>query len=77
MAPVVAACGLQSTSSLVVARGLNCHEACRIFQTKTSVLVLQGEFLTTEPPGKPQINYFFLMIHAFCVQSKKSSSIFG
>ena len=44
---------------------------------QTSVLALQGEFLTTEPPGKPQINYFLKMINAFYVQSKKSLSIFG
>ena len=53
----VAARGLQSTGSVVVARGLSCSAACGILVPRPGIEpvspALQGRFLTTGPPGKP------------------------
>ena len=55
-ASIVAAWGLWSTGSVVVAHGLSCSVACGIFPDQGSNLLslaLVGGFFTTEPPGKP------------------------
>ena len=54
---VVAALGLESTASIVLAHGLSCFKACGIFPDQGSnpcLSALAGRFFATEPPGKPQ-----------------------
>ena len=56
-------CGLQKlqhAGSVVTAHGLSCSAACGVFvhQGLKSSLALQDIFLTTGPPGKPQIVHF-------------------
>lgn len=54
---VVAAPGLSSTASGVVAQGLRCPEACGIFPDQgwnPRLLHWQARVLTTEPPGKAE-----------------------
>ena len=49
-ASVVAACGLWSKGSVVVAHGLSCSATCGIFEAMPPALA--GRFLATAPPGK-------------------------
>ena len=57
-AAVVAACGLQSTDSVVVAHRLRAQLLCSTWDLPRSRIkpvspALAGGFLSTEPPGKP------------------------
>ena len=55
---VVAAPGLQSTGSIVVAHGLSRSVACGIFPDQGSNLALTGGFFTTQSPRKPSLSSF-------------------
>lgn len=58
----VAAHGVSSTASVVVAHGFSCFVACEIFPDQgmePMYPALAGTFSTTEPSGKPQVCLFF------------------
>ena len=65
---VVAACGLYSTSSVVVVHRFSCSAACRIFLDQAGVellsLALRSGFLSTVPPGKSAL--FLIILTDFC-----------
>ena len=53
--------GSRRAGSAVVAHGLSCPAACGIFPDQGSNTVspaLAGRFLTTAPPGKPELDAF-------------------
>ena len=63
-ASVVAGEGLQKRDSVVVAHGLSCSEACGVFlgQGSNPRLLHWQMDLSTDPPGKFFLSFFFFLI---------------
>ena len=86
MGSIIAAPGLWSTGSIVVAHGLSCPAACGIFPDQGSNPVspaLADRFFTAEPPGKPWQFYFVFTylwlcwVFCCCMQTFSSCSELG
>ena len=57
--------------SVLEARGLSCHEACRIFPAGIELMspALADGFLTTGPPGKPRLLFFSISKMYFMIST--------
>ena len=68
--------GLQSAGSVVGAHKLCCSPACRIFPTQGPNLCLlhqQMDSLTTEPPGKLEMRFFFFNVLNHVIHIQQNS----